>query len=46
MGSIERPTAEQVLADLDGLVLLLQDGVASGASIGFLAPLGADDARA
>ena len=37
--TIERLTAQQALDALPGLRLLLQDGVESGASIGFLRPL-------
>jgi ribosomal protein S18 acetylase RimI-like enzyme len=45
MLTIEQLDAEQATAALDDLVELLQDAVASGASIGFLPPLAADDAR-
>lgn len=43
--SIVRVTAQQAEAALQGLVHLLQDGVASGASIGFLPPLDEASAR-
>ena len=45
MVTIEQLTVEQAVAALDDLVELLQDGVASGASIGFLPPLAAGAAR-
>jgi GNAT superfamily N-acetyltransferase len=44
MVTIERLDAAQARAALPGLVALLQDAVASGASVGFLPPL--DDAEA
>jgi ribosomal protein S18 acetylase RimI-like enzyme len=45
MPTIEQLTADQAVAVLDDLVELLQDSVASGASVGFLPPLQADAAR-
>jgi acetyltransferase len=42
---IEQFTADQANALLAELIGLLQDSVASGASIGFLPPLGNDEAR-
>src|SRR5579884_3819302 len=44
--SIERLTAEQTRQGLAQLVALLQDTVASGASVGFLHPLADADATA
>jgi hypothetical protein len=44
MLTIEQLTAEQVATALDDLVELLQDAVASGASVGF-PPLAAGPAR-
>jgi ribosomal protein S18 acetylase RimI-like enzyme len=44
--TIERLTAEQAQHDLPQLVMLLQDAVASGASVGFLHPLSDADAAA
>lgn len=38
-------TAADVLAHLDSFIALLQDAVASGASIGFLPPLAREDAE-
>lgn len=46
MVSIERLTAEQAKALTHDLIELLQDGVNSGASIGFLPPLSEETARA
>ena len=45
MLTIEQFTADQAAAALDDLVELLQDSVASGASVGFLPPLATDAAR-
>jgi acetyltransferase len=45
MPTIEQLTADQAVAVLDDLVELLQDSVASGASVGFLPPLQTDAAR-
>ena len=45
MSTIEQLTADQATAELDDLVELLQDSVASGASVGFLPPLAAGAAR-
>ena len=45
MIAIEQLTTEQAEAALPDLAELLQDSVASGASIGFLPPLGNDEAR-
>jgi GNAT superfamily N-acetyltransferase len=45
MLTIEQLTPDQALTMLDDLVELLQDTVASGASVGFLPPLGAVAAR-
>ena len=44
--TIENYSAEQAANVLDDLIVLLQDGVESRASIGFLPPLSSDDARA
>lgn len=46
MAVVERLAAEEARAELPGLVALLRDAVASGASVGFLDPLGEDEARA
>lgn len=43
--TVERATAARAEMALPALVALLQDSVASGASIGFLPPLGAEEAR-
>jgi len=45
MLQIERLNAEQAAAETDALVELLQDAVAGGASVGFLPPLAAGEAR-
>jgi ribosomal protein S18 acetylase RimI-like enzyme len=45
MLTIEQLTAGQAAAALDELVELLQDAVASGASVGFLPPLSSAEAR-
>jgi acetyltransferase len=45
MYQIQRVDAEQVARWLPQLVLLLQDAVGSGASVGFLAPLSDADSR-
>ena len=42
---IEQLTFEQATAELSELIDLLKDSVAGGASIGFLPPLGNDEAR-
>ena len=42
--SIERLDAQQALAELPGLVALLQDSVNGGASVGYLPPLSDEDA--
>lgn len=44
--TVERPAAQQAHDVLPGLVYLLQDGVASGASIGYLPPLDEVEATA
>ena len=44
--TIERLTPEQASAAIDELVILLQDTVESGASVGFLPPLSREDACA
>jgi GNAT superfamily N-acetyltransferase len=46
MVEIERWNREQAEAALDRLIILLQNAVESGASIGFLPPLGQDEAAA
>lgn len=43
---IKSLSAEEVAAEMPGLVEVLRDAVAGGASVGFLPPLGADEARA
>jgi GNAT superfamily N-acetyltransferase len=43
---IGRVTPEQIPALIDQLASLLQDAVADGASLGFMAPLALEDARA
>lgn len=45
MEGIQRVSADQLLAEIDGFVELLIDAVGGGASVGFLAPLATDDAR-
>jgi ribosomal protein S18 acetylase RimI-like enzyme len=45
MLQIERLTAEQAVAEIGALTELLQDAVDGGASVGFLPPLTADEAR-
>jgi ribosomal protein S18 acetylase RimI-like enzyme len=45
MPSIERVSSEEGSALLPYLIHLLQDAVASGASVGFLAPLSAEEAQ-
>lgn len=46
MYQIEKVTPDRLMAALDYFVALLQDVVAGGASVGFLPPLGAEEARA
>lgn len=46
MVRVERLTAEQMEERLGQLVELLQDAVESGASVGFLPPVGAEEGRA
>jgi ribosomal protein S18 acetylase RimI-like enzyme len=46
MTTIERVTTEQLSTVLEALIVLLQDAVDSGASVGFLPPLSVDIARA
>jgi acetyltransferase len=45
VAQIENLTAEEARAALDDLVTILRDAVASGASLGFLEPLGEEAAR-